>query len=132
MTSALGDLVAQCTTVTSSDMTNIMAAAASVMSPYSPSLLKIKLTGINVDANSTATLAWAAAYQDTALTTVPTLPTAIKIPGTFIVLAEVHYAYTPGFGYVLTGTYDLHDKFYFNPRTGGSIAYPSTTACSAT
>jgi hypothetical protein len=41
------------------------------------------------------------------------------------VIAEVHYAYTPSMGYVLTGTFDLTQKLYFYPRDSSTITRTS-------
>ena len=47
-------------------------------------------------------------------------------------MAEVHYAYTPYIGYVMTGTYDITDKIYFAPRDSTSITRTaSTTSCNS-
>jgi len=40
-------------------------------------------------------------------------------------MSEVHYPYTPTLGYVLTGTYDLTDKFYLRPRLSDKICRPA-------
>ena len=133
VTSSLGDLVAQCKWISDTDMTNILSAAASVMAPYPTSLLKIKVSGITIDANTVAKVTWSDGYQDTALTVnsivTTTLPTALQIASSFLVLAEVHYAYTPYIGYTLTGTFDLHDKFYFAPRNSAAITRTTSTNC---
>src|SRR5882672_12765002 len=50
----LGDLVAQATTISNSDMTNILAATTSVITPYQDSKLKITVSSVVVDANGVA------------------------------------------------------------------------------
>jgi Flp pilus assembly protein TadG len=130
VTSSLGDLVTQSKKITNVDMTNILNAAASVMTPYpSGTLLKIKVSGIAIDANSVAKVAWSDALNDTPLTVnavVTNLPAAVKTPSTFIVTAEVHYSYTPVIGYVMTGTFDLKDQFYLRPRLSDTITRSAT------
>jgi hypothetical protein len=49
----------------------------------------------------------------------------VKVASTYLISAEVHYAYTPTIGYVMTGTFDLNDKFYLRPRLSDSITGPS-------
>ena len=130
VTSSLGDLVTQSKKITNADMTNILNAAASVMTPYATgTLLKIKVSGITIDANSVAKVTWSDALNDTPLTvgaTVTTLPAAVKTASTFIVTAEVHYSYTPVIGYVMTGTFDLKDQFYLRPRLSDTITRSAT------
>ena len=76
------------------------------------------MSGIRIDAGGIAKVAWGSAFQDTPLAVgAPfSLPAGVAVPNTFIVTAEVHYAYTPVIGYTLTGTFDLKDQFYLRPR----------------
>ena len=131
--STVGDLVAQCKQISNSDMTNILTAASSVVAPYSTTLLKIKVSGITVSSSNVATVTWSDEFQDTALTvnSVVTLPTALQTASSFVVMAEVHYAYTPYIGYVLTGTFDLTTKIYFAPRNSTTISRTTSTSCSS-
>lgn len=132
--STIGDLVAQCSSIGNSDMTNIMAAAAYVIAPYPTTPLTIRVTGVTTDASSNATVAWSDEYQTTALATgaTYTLPTALRTANAFYVVAEVHYLYTPYIGYVMTGTYDITHTLYFAPRNATSIARTaSTTLCNS-
>jgi Flp pilus assembly protein TadG len=129
ITSTLSDLVTQSKSISSSDMTNILAAAASIMTPYPNTTLKIKITQYKIDSSSKVTVSWSAALNDTALTTgtvITNLPTAVKVASTYLISAEVHYAYTPTIGYVMTGTFDIHDQFYLRPRVSDSITYPAS------
>lgn len=123
VSSSLGDLVTQSKTITATEMTNILNAAASVMTPYSETPLKMKVTGVKIDANGKATVEWSYARNDTKLTegATVTLPAAVKQPSSFIVMTEVHYPYTPTIGYVMTGTFDLKDEFYMRPRVSPDI-----------
>jgi Flp pilus assembly protein TadG len=125
VTSTLSDLIAQSKTISASEMDDILEASAAVITPYSDAKLKIKLTGVTIDANGKATVAWSRAKNDTAYTegAAITLPTTVIEPSSFIVTGEVHYDYTPVVGYVMTGTFDLSDEFYLRPRLGTSIQY---------
>lgn len=123
VSSSLGDLVTQSKTITASEMNNILDVAAGVMTPYSETPLKMKVTGVTIDANGKATVAWSFARNDTKLTkgATVTVPPTVKQPSSFIVMTEVHYPYTPTIGYVLTGTFDLKDEFYMRPRLSPEI-----------
>jgi Flp pilus assembly protein TadG len=129
VTSTLSDLVAQSKTITDADMATIFNAATWIMTPYSATTLKMKVSGINIDDTSKATVAWGYAQHDVALAkgAVVTVPAALLQPNTFLVLTEVHYPYTPDVGYVMTGTYDLTDKFYLRPRLSAKVCQNSTT-----
>ncbi|CAN5194652.1 pilus assembly protein [soil metagenome] len=121
--STLGDLVTQSKNITNSDMSNIFDASAAILAPYAASTLKMKVSSIKIDSNGKATVVWSDARNDTPLTkdAVVTLPAGVTVNSTWIVTAEVHYPYQPWIGYVLTGTYDLHDQFYLRARLSDDV-----------
>jgi Flp pilus assembly protein TadG len=127
--STLSDLVTQSKSVTSSDMTSIFGAAGLIISPYSSSTLKMKVTGVSVDKKGNATVAWSKASNDKALKTGDpiTVPAAIASPSTFVVVSEVHYPYQPSIGYVMTGSFDLSSTFYLRPRASDKICLDAST-----
>lgn len=127
VTSSLGDLVTQAKVLTEADVSNVFDASASVMTPYPTTDLKIKLTGVRIDAAGKAWVAWSRALHDTPLTKdapFTGLPAAVKTADSFVIAAEVHYPYTPGVGYVMTGTFDLKDQFYLRPRLSKEVCVP--------
>src|SRR3990172_7279898 len=89
VTSSLADLVTQSRTISNNDMDNILDAAASVITPYDNGLLSIKVSGVSIDSEGTARVAWSDARNDTplAVNAVITLPQAVRQPNTFIVTA---------------------------------------------
>lgn len=123
VTSSLSDLVTQSKVITNKEMKNIMNAAATIISPYDDGKLKIKVSGIQIDSKGKATVAWSDALNDTPLAkdSTVTLPAGVNQKDSFIVTTEVHYDYTPTFGYVMTGTFDLNDQFYLRPRFSDKI-----------
>ncbi len=127
--STLADLVTQSKEITDTDMTNIFNAATSIMTPYGTASLRMKVTGVNIDSNSRATVSWGYAQNDTALAkgSSVSLPAALVLPSTFLVVSEVHYPYTPTIGYVMTGTYDLTNTFYLNPRLSTKVCQNATS-----
>lgn len=127
--STLSDLVTQSKSVTSTDVSNIFSAASSILDPYSSATLKMKVSGVTVDSKGKATVTWSKASNDTALTkgTPLTVPTAIATPSTFVVVAEVHYPYTPTVGYVMTGSFDLTSTFYLRPRQSDKVCLDAAT-----
>ena len=121
----LGDLVSQSTTVNATDMTNILNAATSVIQPYSSSTIQVKVSRVDVDANSVAKVIWSKASSNTtarSANSVVTLPAALNTPSTSLIWAESQYAYTPAIGYVITGTMTLHDQIYMRPRLSDTVA----------
>jgi Flp pilus assembly protein TadG len=124
----LANLTAQVSTLTSADMSNILDASSAVIAPYDPSKLKITVTCISIDSTKKATAKWSVTRNGGAANTgTMTLPSALAVASTQLVLAQVSYAYTPVVGYNITGTINLSDKMYMSPR----ITAPTygTTAC---
>jgi Flp pilus assembly protein TadG len=113
---ALANLAAQVSTISSSDMTNILDASSAIIVPYSASNLKISVSCIAIDANKNATVKWSVTRNGTVNSGSITIPSALAVPSTQLILAEASYAYTPAVGYTITGTINLHDKMYMSPR----------------
>lgn len=122
-TSALGDLVAQSEELSSSDMSNIFDAVEAVLNPYPAAEGYMIVSGVRVDASGVATVVWSDARNTTAyqVGSEIALPLSVTQNDTFVVFAEVHYEYTPQFGYTLTGVIDLHDEFYLRPRLQNEV-----------
>ena len=122
-TSVLGDLVAQSEDIDDAQMSNILDAVTAVMNPYPTQDMWMIVSGVQVDSDGIATIVWSDARNTTALSpgTAIVLPDAVTQPDTFLVVAEVNYAYTPTFGHSLTGVIDLQDIFFLRPRLQNSV-----------
>jgi len=120
----LGDLVSQSTSVNATDMTNILNAASSVVQPYSPSLIQVTVSRVDIDANQIAKVVWSKTLNGTARApnAVVTLDNALKTANTSLIWAETQYTYTPTIGYVITGPMTLRDQIYMRPRLSDTVA----------
>jgi Flp pilus assembly protein TadG len=124
---AMANLVAQNSSVSNADITNFFNAAYTIMAPYPTGPLKVVVSALAVDANGKATVTWSDAKNTTAraVGSVVTLASALAVPSTTIVFAEVSYGYTPTIGYIISGTLTLTDKMYMSPRQSTTIARTS-------
>jgi Flp pilus assembly protein TadG len=116
---ALSDLCSQASsTISNADMTNILNATTSVMSPYSTTPLTVVVSAINIDSTGKATVGWSDTRGGTARSvgSTITIPSALAIPSTQLILSEVTYGYKPAIGYTITGTLTLSEKLYMSPR----------------
>ena len=122
--SSLANLAAQVSTITNADMTNILNAATSIISPYSASKLKITVTCLNIDSTGKVTVEWSDTKNGTARSVGSSvaIPSALAVPSTHLIFAEVSYAYTPTVGYTITGTLNLSDTMYMSPRQSATVA----------
>lgn len=121
----VGDLVAQDSALTNSEINAIFSASAAVIAPYNAANLKIVVSQVQVDANGVAKVyQWSKAYQTTprAVNSTVTLPTGLNIPNTYLIFAETTYSYTPPIGYTITGTLSLTDQIYLRPRLTSTIS----------
>ena len=120
---SVADLVAQATSVNTTDMTNILNAATAVTAPYPSANLKVTVSQVKIDAQGNAKIEWSDAKNTTAraVNQVVTVPTALKIPNTWLIWGEVQYDYKPTIGYVITGTLSLKDQIYMRPRLSDSV-----------
>ncbi|MCP4070667.1 MAG: pilus assembly protein [Hyphomicrobiales bacterium] len=131
ISSVVGDLVTQSTDLSSSDIANIMSVSTDIMEPYSNSV-KIRLTGITI-AGGVATVSWGCnqGWTSVADGSVYTVPTAIKIDGTFLVAARVQTTYQPMVGWARYSesagiSFDntsvtMDEEIFLRPRIGSSV-----------
>jgi Flp pilus assembly protein TadG len=113
---ALANLTAQAQTLTTTDLTNILDASGAIIVPYSASLLKMTVTCLKIDANKNVTAKWSVTRNGTADSGSMTIPSALAVANSWLILAKTSYAYTPVVGYTITGTITLSDQMYMSPR----------------
>lgn len=118
---ALANLSAQVTTITTSDMTNILDASSAIIAPYAANNLAITITCISIDANKNAKVKWSETRNGVKKTpgtpyTFTSSTAALNVANTQLLLAEASYSYTPIVGNAITGTLTLSDQMFMSPR----------------
>ena len=116
VSAALANLSAQVTTISTTDMTNILDASSAIITPYTASLLKMTVTCLKIDANKNVTVKWSVTRGGTANSGSMTIPSALAVANTQLIFAQASYAYTPTVGYTISGTLTLSDQMYMSPR----------------
>jgi Flp pilus assembly protein TadG len=126
----------QCQTpITTTGMQQIVAAAATVLSPYSSAPAIITVSQLSINASGQAAVSWSYSLNGTALApgtsvTLPaTLATAIETSSTFpqyLIFGQVSYQYTPIFTYFVSSSITLSDSLYAAPRNATCIVYLSS------
>ncbi|HVZ50801.1 MAG TPA: TadE/TadG family type IV pilus assembly protein [Pseudolabrys sp.] len=124
---AVANLTSQVTTISTSDMTNILAASSAIIVPYSSTNLKITVQCLNIDSNKNVTTKWTATLNGGVGTTT-SVPSALQVASSQLILSQVSYAYKPTVGYTITGTLTLTDHMFMAPRI--SAPTYNSTACS--
>jgi Flp pilus assembly protein TadG len=136
---AVTDMITQNTSLSTAQMQNILTGATAIIAPYAVtgggnSLLSVTVSGISSDANGNLTLQWSQSYNGTSFgpgrTNLANLSVPTSLNGTVgnannpnnqndqvsFIVGEVSYAYTPGLGYVISGTVNLNDTNWLFPR----------------
>src|SRR5882672_893031 len=80
----LADLASQVTSINNADMTNIINAASSVVSPFDITKLKVVVSEINIDNNGSATIGWSDTLNGTkhSVGATVTVPPGLKVNNT--------------------------------------------------
>ncbi|HEY1473166.1 MAG TPA: TadE/TadG family type IV pilus assembly protein [Pseudolabrys sp.] len=113
---ALANLTAQATTISTTQMTDILDASSAVIVPYDAANLRMTVTCLSIDANRNARVKWSVTRNGTVEAGTLTIPAALNIANTQLIYSEVTYAYTPVVGYTISGTLTLSDHMYMSPR----------------
>jgi len=128
--SVAADLVAQESTMTTADMTNVFNAANAMLYPYDTSAAKITVSSVVYDTNSKSLtvgkIGWSCAKNATARSVGSnfTLPNGLMTANSSVVVAEITYNYTSPTTQFITGTKVMTNTFYTKPRRVASIAAP--------
>jgi Flp pilus assembly protein TadG len=141
--SMIADLITQQPTTSKSELDAIMQIGLATMQPYNRSQLAIYITGVQIsnDATAKATVAWSREMingttgpnPDLPVGKETTVPTELKIAGTFLVRVQSKLDYRP----VITWTADakqtlgllsafdninMAEQYYLRPRMSDSVS----------
>lgn len=122
--SAIGDLVAQSTSTTSAEVTDIFSVGDTIMAPYPTSGLQMRVSSLTADANGNVTVAWSQSSGMTALNkgaTMSSLPASIVNANESVVMGETKYAYQSVFGVVLPHPIVFSETYYLHPRLSTQV-----------
>ena len=136
----LSDLISQASSVTSTDFNNAFATSLAMLSPYSATPLQSKISQIYIDPTtlvgkvvwSQASNTSAHAYKD-----VVSVPAALQVGGTYLILSEVSYNFQPiasfdSTAHYVSTTFPLSDKMFTRPRQSTCVTFSTWTTCPTT
>ena len=168
---SIADMVSQNTSLSPAQLQNVLTGATTIMAPYpvtnggGASLITVTVSEISSDANGNLAVQWSQSYNGATFgpgRTSLSNPTPLTVPASLngtvgnannpnnqndqvsFIVGEVSYAYTPGLGYTISGTVNLHDTYWQFPRcstdspanSSGPAYYdvkystsPATTTC---
>ena len=109
------DLVTQYSALSSTDMTNLLGAAAQIIAPYPSSKLTLTVSEVSTDSSSNATITWSTNPTAYPAGTKVTLPSGLSLPNITVIWGKAQYAYTPVLGDNIIGATTLSDQIYMDP-----------------
>ena len=129
--SAVGDLASQSQTLSSSDVSDVFAAASTIMSPFPTTTLKLRLTSVTMNSSGVAKVDWSCSQGGltayTAGTTMSSLPSGIlAASGDSIVIGDGQYTWTSPAKYVLPNGLSFSETTYLKPRKSAQVTGPSS------
>ena len=122
--SAVGDLVAQTSTVSTGDLSDIFSVGATIMAPFPTSTLQMRVTSVTANASGTPLVDWSVGYGGygaLAKGAAVTMPTAMAA-GDSMIKAESQYRYTSVVQYVLPNALTYNSAYYLKPRRSSQVA----------
>jgi len=124
LASTAADLVAQESSVSNADITNVFNALTALIYPYNSSAAKIVITSIIDDGHGGGKVAWSDAKNGTARSvgSTVTVPSGLITTGGSTILAEVTYTYSTPSTYLVKIPVTLTNSFYSHPRRVAQIA----------
>lgn len=122
-TAQLADITSQDNIVTTDELTDTLAIAGRIMSPYPTAPLKTRISGVTRDANGVAKIDWSRGDGMLALrnNAVVTIPAGLIANGESVILSEATYDYISPLRYLLPDMMVFSRTFYLRPRLVNKI-----------
>jgi Flp pilus assembly protein TadG len=125
-TKTVADLVSRTTSLTASEMNDVLAAATAVMAPFPAGNLRLIVSSVQIDKDGNATIDWSTTLNGTAHNKGDpvTLPDALLAnKSSSLIWSEAQYLYQPAVGYVIVGQLTLSDQIFMSPRKSIDVKY---------
>lgn len=115
---SLSDVVARDTEISDSEVTGLWSAIDVLMFPDNASTMNVRVTSVSIVSATSATVVWSEGHNMSARATdsAVTLPSAMMLPGTSIIMTEVSYPYTPPLHFLLAGPVTIDYTSYRRSR----------------
>jgi Flp pilus assembly protein TadG len=130
--STLAEITSRCTSVSSSDITNILGASSTVFAPFSANNATVTLSSVTIDVNGNATISWSQSSptgSQRSGNVTNLIPQGLLVANTSVIWGEATYNYRPVIGWVITGTLQMHDQIFLRPRQSTAVTYSTTASC---
>lgn len=122
----LANVTSQYTTMSATDVSNVLGASAQIMTPYPTTNLSITLSEVTTDNNGAGWVSWSSAYPSgpgLAHNTAVTMPAGFQTPNSSYILVQTSYAYQPIIGGAFVKPITMTNQIFMLPRGSASIPY---------
>jgi Flp pilus assembly protein TadG len=130
--STVAEITSQCSSVSSSDITNILGASTAVFAPFSANNAIVRLSSVTIDGNGNATISWSQSTptgSQRSGNVTNLIPQGLLVANTSVIWGEATYNYKPMIGWVITGTLQMYDQIFLRPRQSTAVNYSTTASC---
>jgi Flp pilus assembly protein TadG len=130
--STVAEITSQCSSVSSSDITNILGASTAVFAPFSANNAIVRLSSVTIDGNGNATISWSQSTptgSQRSGNVTNLIPQGLLVANTSVIWGEATYNYKPVIGWVITGTLQMYDQIFLRPRQSTAVNYSTTASC---
>ena len=123
--SAVGDLIAQASSLSSSDVTDIFSIGGSILSPFSTTGLQMRVSSLSPNSAGNLAVVWSCGSGMSKLSvgTTKTIPISVS-SGDSVILSEVSYQFTSPLRYAIPNALTYSETYYLRPRQVSLIADP--------
>lgn len=117
------DITAQAASISDADMADIFAASTAILSPFSTTPLKVRITSVVANSSNVPKVAWSDGYNISprAVGSNITLPAGLTTAGSSVIVTEVTYAYGSPISQVLNTSISFDETAYLKPRRAVQI-----------
>tara|TARA_B100000029_G_scaffold461119_2_gene492653 strand:- start:4066 stop:4605 length:540 start_codon:yes stop_codon:yes gene_type:complete len=122
-TQSVGDIVAQQSSVTPNQLTDILNIANNILRPYPTDNLVITLASVSQNADGNQVQDWVFSTPGANALTIGNIPQGLlNATGDSVIITITSYPYAPNLSTDLFSGFTITDRAYLRPRTGGQVA----------
>lgn len=121
---SVADVISRDTVVEDDEVADLWTAASALMYPNSATPLKIRISSVQVESATEATVLWSEGHNGFSARgagSSMSLPAGMMVAGTSVVVSETSYVYTPPIGVFLKVGFDLDHIEYRRPRVADPV-----------
>jgi Flp pilus assembly protein TadG len=120
---AVGDLVAQSSSVTPTAISDIFTAGAAIVAPFPTAPLEMRVSSVTADATNVQTVDWSegSGMADLAKGATVSLPANAISANQSVIMTEAQYVYTSPINYFLTAPITFSNVYYLHPRISNQV-----------